>query len=154
VVSGPSIFVSVSSDDKVVDGAQATAGLGLESPADMPRAFAPRLLVCGVAHNGQTRHFAPAILSELEKFPCYVLDLAALYGSANMQSLEEVVVKTFRDARRTAPSVIYAPHIAEWWSLATPAAIALFQQVCFAESCLACKSFWVDPCCVSDAGGP
>ncbi|XP_019638886.1 PREDICTED: ATPase family AAA domain-containing protein 2-like isoform X1 [Branchiostoma belcheri] len=76
----------------------------------------PRLLITGQPDMGQTAHLAPAVVHHLESLPVYTMDLPALYA-VSVKTPEESCAQIFREARRTSPSVIYAPHIDQWWDI-------------------------------------
>ncbi|XP_033920398.1 ATPase family AAA domain-containing protein 2 isoform X2 [Melopsittacus undulatus] len=78
-----------------------------------PTSCRPRLLLVGEPGYGQTSHLAPAVIHALEKFPVYTLDLCMLLAS--ITSPEETCAQLIREAQRTAPSIIYIPHIHSWW---------------------------------------
>ena len=42
---------------------------------------------------------------------------------------EEACVKIFREARRTAPSIIYVPHMDVWWDTVSPTIRTAFAQL-------------------------
>ncbi|NWS66509.1 ATAD2 protein, partial [Crotophaga sulcirostris] len=77
-----------------------------------PTSVRPRLLLVGKPGYGQTSHLAPAAIHALEKFPVYPLDLV-LFGSVT--SAEETCAELMQEAQRTAPSIIYIPHLHLWW---------------------------------------
>ncbi|XP_020369243.1 ATPase family AAA domain-containing protein 2 isoform X2 [Rhincodon typus] len=79
-----------------------------------PTSYRPRLLLSGIPGSGQSSHLAPALLHNLEKYTLHTLDLPVLYG-ISATSPEETCAMLFREARRTAPSVLYMPHIDQWW---------------------------------------
>ncbi|XP_078072999.1 ATPase family AAA domain-containing protein 2-like isoform X2 [Mustelus asterias] len=79
-----------------------------------PTSYRPRLLLAGILGSGQSSHLAPALLHSLEKYTVHVLDLPVLYG-INTTSPEETCAQRFQEARRTAPSILYIPHIDQWW---------------------------------------
>ncbi|NXJ93769.1 ATAD2 protein, partial [Corythaixoides concolor] len=78
-----------------------------------PTSCRPRFLLVGEPGCGQASHLAPAVIHALEKFPVYTLDLAVLFVS--ITSPEETCAQLMREAQRTAPSIIYIPHIHLWW---------------------------------------
>ncbi|XP_014820790.1 PREDICTED: ATPase family AAA domain-containing protein 2 isoform X2 [Calidris pugnax] len=78
-----------------------------------PTSCRPRFLLFGEPGYGQTSHLAPAVIHALEKFPVYTLDLSVLFISVT--SPEETCAQLIREAQRTAPSIIYIPHIHLWW---------------------------------------
>uniref|UniRef100_A0A8C1ZFB1 ATPase family AAA domain-containing protein 2 n=1 Tax=Cyprinus carpio TaxID=7962 RepID=A0A8C1ZFB1_CYPCA len=90
-----------------------------------PTSFRPRLLLCGTSGSGQTSHLAPAILHSLEKFTVYTLDIAVLYGVSSATP-EEACAQVFCEARRTAPSILYIPHIQCWWDTVSSTLKATF----------------------------
>ncbi|KAM9268187.1 LOW QUALITY PROTEIN: ATPase family AAA domain-containing protein 2-like [Morus bassanus] len=78
-----------------------------------PTACRPRFLIVGEPECGQASHLAPAVIHALEKFPVYTLDLPVLFVSTTAP--EEMCAQLMREAQRTAPSIIYIPHIHLWW---------------------------------------
>ncbi|KAG0724334.1 ATPase family AAA domain-containing protein 2 [Chionoecetes opilio] len=74
----------------------------------------PRLLLAGNRSQGQSTHLAPAVIHALEKIPVHKLDLTALY-STSARAPEEACAQVFHEARRSPPSIIYIPHIDQWW---------------------------------------
>ncbi|XP_078395998.1 ATPase family AAA domain-containing protein 2 [Cetorhinus maximus] len=79
-----------------------------------PTSYRPRLLLAGIPGLGQSSHLAPALLHSLEKYKVHMLDLPVLYG-VSTTSPEETCAQLFQEARRTAPSILYIPHIDQWW---------------------------------------
>uniref|UniRef100_A0AAR2J466 ATPase family AAA domain-containing protein 2 n=1 Tax=Pygocentrus nattereri TaxID=42514 RepID=A0AAR2J466_PYGNA len=79
-----------------------------------PTSYRPRLLLTGPQGSGQSTHLAPALLHHLDKFTVHRLDLPTLY-SVSAKTPEESCAQVFREARRSVPSVIYMPHISDWW---------------------------------------
>ncbi|OCT74999.1 hypothetical protein XELAEV_18033988mg [Xenopus laevis] len=79
-----------------------------------PTSYRPRLLLAGKPGYGQGTHLAPAAIHALEKFTVYTVDLAVLFG-VGATSPEETCAQLFREAKRTAPSILYIPHIHLWW---------------------------------------
>uniref|UniRef100_A0A8C5TGQ7 ATPase family AAA domain-containing protein 2 n=1 Tax=Malurus cyaneus samueli TaxID=2593467 RepID=A0A8C5TGQ7_9PASS len=90
-----------------------------------PTSYRPRLLLCGERGSGQTSHLAPALLHTLEKFSVHRLDLPALY-SVSAKTPEESCAQIFREARRTVPSIVYMPHIGDWWDAVSETVRATF----------------------------
>ncbi|XP_008277854.1 ATPase family AAA domain-containing protein 2B, partial [Stegastes partitus] len=84
------------------------------SALQQPTAYRPRLLLAGAPGSGQSSHLAPALLHHLDKLPVHRLDLPILY-SVSAKTPEESCAQVFREARRSMPSVVYMPHISEWW---------------------------------------
>ncbi|XP_069461978.1 ATPase family AAA domain-containing protein 2B isoform X2 [Ambystoma mexicanum] len=84
------------------------------SAHQQPTSYRPRLLLSGEMGSGQTSHFAPALLHSLEQFSVHQLDLPALY-SVSAKTPEESCAQIFREARRAVPSIVYMPHIGDWW---------------------------------------
>ncbi|XP_076016241.1 ATPase family AAA domain-containing protein 2B isoform X2 [Genypterus blacodes] len=84
------------------------------SALQQPTAFRPRLLLAGASGSGQSSHLAPALLHHLDKLPVHRLDLPTLY-SVSAKTPEESCAQVFREARRSVPSVVFMPHISEWW---------------------------------------
>uniref|UniRef100_A0A673J6U4 ATPase family AAA domain-containing protein 2 n=1 Tax=Sinocyclocheilus rhinocerous TaxID=307959 RepID=A0A673J6U4_9TELE len=87
-----------------------------------PTSYRPRLLLTGPQGAGQSTHLAPAVLHHLEKFTVHRLDLPTLY-SVSAKTPEEscaqaillLCLKCVLMARRCVPSIIYMPHISDWW---------------------------------------
>ncbi|XP_066467790.1 ATPase family AAA domain-containing protein 2B isoform X2 [Tiliqua scincoides] len=90
-----------------------------------PTSYRPRLLLSGERDSGQTSHLAPALLHSLEKFAVHRLDLPALY-SVSAKTPEESCAQIFREARRTLPSIVYMPHIGDWWESVSETVRATF----------------------------
>uniref|UniRef100_A0A672S2C0 ATPase family AAA domain-containing protein 2 n=1 Tax=Sinocyclocheilus grahami TaxID=75366 RepID=A0A672S2C0_SINGR len=86
----------------------------LHSAYQQPTSYRPRLLLTGPQGAGQSTHLAPAVLHHLEKFTVHRLDLPTLY-SVSAKTPEESCAQVFREARRCVPSIIYMPHISDWW---------------------------------------
>ncbi|XP_055019278.1 ATPase family AAA domain-containing protein 2 isoform X2 [Boleophthalmus pectinirostris] len=90
-----------------------------------PTSYRPRLLLQGRSGSGQSSHLAPAVLHTLEKFTVYTLDMAVLFG-ASATAPEETCAQIFVEAKRTSPSILYIPHIGQWWETVGPALRATF----------------------------
>ncbi|KAM6973008.1 ATPase family AAA domain-containing protein 2-like [Aplochiton taeniatus] len=90
-----------------------------------PTTYRPRLLLSGRPGAGQSSHLAPALLHSLEKFTVYTLDMAVLFGVSST-SPEEACAQVFCEAKRTSPSILYVPHIGQWWETVGPALRATF----------------------------
>ncbi|KAM9840773.1 ATPase family AAA domain-containing protein 2B [Aulostomus maculatus] len=84
------------------------------SALQQPTSYRPRLLLAGDPGSGQSSHMAPALLHHLDKLPVHSLDLPTLY-SISTKTPEEACAQVFREARRCVPSVVFMPHISEWW---------------------------------------
>uniref|UniRef100_A0A8C2ZR13 ATPase family AAA domain-containing protein 2 n=1 Tax=Cyclopterus lumpus TaxID=8103 RepID=A0A8C2ZR13_CYCLU len=84
------------------------------SALQQPTAYRPRLMLAGAPGSGQSSHVAPALLHHLDKLPVHRLDLPTLY-SVSAKTPEESCAQVFREARRSVPSVVFMPHISEWW---------------------------------------
>ncbi|KAM6953957.1 ATPase family AAA domain-containing protein 2B [Aplochiton taeniatus] len=84
------------------------------SALHQPTAYRPRLLLAGPPGAGQSCHLAPALLHHLDKLSVHRLDLPTLY-SVSAKTPEESCAQVFREARRGAPSVVFMPHVADWW---------------------------------------
>uniref|UniRef100_A0A8C2ZT45 Bromo domain-containing protein n=1 Tax=Cyclopterus lumpus TaxID=8103 RepID=A0A8C2ZT45_CYCLU len=80
--------------------------------ANRPTSCRPRMLLAG--RPGHTSHLAPALLHALERFTVHNLDTPALFSVSNT-SPEEACLQVFRAAWRAPPSVLYLPHIQQWW---------------------------------------
>uniref|UniRef100_A0A674JEA5 ATPase family AAA domain-containing protein 2 n=1 Tax=Terrapene triunguis TaxID=2587831 RepID=A0A674JEA5_9SAUR len=79
-----------------------------------PTSYRPRLLIVGEPGFGQGSHLAPAVIHALEKFTVYTLDLSVLFGISTT-SPEETCAQLIHEAKRTAPSILYIPHVHLWW---------------------------------------
>ncbi|XP_051015596.1 ATPase family AAA domain-containing protein 2 [Acomys russatus] len=90
-----------------------------------PMSFRPRLLIVGEPGFGQSSHLAPAVIHALEKFTVYTLDIPVLFGISTT-SPEETCSQMIREAKRTAPSIVYVPHIHLWWEIVGPTLKATF----------------------------
>ncbi|KAK7887132.1 hypothetical protein WMY93_026753 [Mugilogobius chulae] len=95
------------------------------SVLSQPTSYRPRLLLQGRSGSGQSAYLAPAVLHALEKFTVYTLDLAVLFG-ASATAPEETCAQIFVEAKRTSPSILYIPHIGQWWETVGPALRATF----------------------------
>ncbi|XP_037606730.1 ATPase family AAA domain-containing protein 2B isoform X2 [Sebastes umbrosus] len=84
------------------------------SALKQPTSYRPRLMLAGPPGSGQSSHLAPALLHHLDKLPVHRLDLPTLY-SISAKTPEESCAQVFREARRSVPSVVFMPHISEWW---------------------------------------
>ncbi|KAL0963386.1 hypothetical protein UPYG_G00305710 [Umbra pygmaea] len=92
---------------------------------NQPTSYRPRLLLSGRPGSGQSSHLGPAVLHALEKFTVYTLDMAVLFG-VSTTSPEEACAQIFCEAKRTSPSILYIPHIHQWWETVGPALRATF----------------------------
>ncbi|KAM4725926.1 ATPase family AAA domain-containing protein 2-like [Anableps anableps] len=90
-----------------------------------PTSHRPRMLLAGRPGSGQASHLAPAILHALERFTVHSLDSAVLFG-VSWTSPEEACAQVFCEAKRTSPSILYIPHIQQWWDTAGSALRASF----------------------------
>lgn len=95
------------------------------SVLSQPTSYRPRLLLEGRPGSGQSTHLAPALLHTLEKFTVYTLDMAVLFGSS-ATAPEETCAQIFVEAKRTSPSILYIPHMCQWWETVSPALRATF----------------------------
>ncbi|XP_061529884.1 ATPase family AAA domain-containing protein 2-like isoform X2 [Phycodurus eques] len=95
------------------------------SALSQPTSYRPRVLLEGRHGSGQTSHLAPAVLHALEKFTVYTLDMAVVFGTSAIAP-EEACAQIFVEAKRTSPSVLYVPHIGQWWETVGPALKATF----------------------------
>ncbi|XP_061676443.1 ATPase family AAA domain-containing protein 2-like isoform X2 [Syngnathoides biaculeatus] len=95
------------------------------SALSQPTSYRPRLLLEGRHGSGQTSHLAPAVLHALEKFTVYTLEMAVLFGASAIAP-EEACAQIFVEAKRTSPSILYIPHIGQWWETVGPALKATF----------------------------
>ncbi|XP_023574583.1 ATPase family AAA domain-containing protein 2 [Octodon degus] len=90
-----------------------------------PMSFRPRMLIVGEPGFGQGSHLAPAVIHALEKFAVYTLDIPVLFG-VSAASPEETCAQVIREAKRTAPSIVYVPHLHLWWEVVGPTLKATF----------------------------
>ncbi|CAH1772433.1 unnamed protein product [Owenia fusiformis] len=81
-----------------------------------PTTYRPRLLCTGLPGQGQSSHLAPAILHQFERLPVHILDLPSLYANS-AKTPEEACAHIFQEAKRTSPSIIYLPHVNQWWDI-------------------------------------
>ncbi|XP_056141706.1 ATPase family AAA domain-containing protein 2-like isoform X2 [Lampris incognitus] len=95
------------------------------SVLSQPTSYRPRLLLEGRPGSGHSSHLAPALLHALEKFTVYTLDMAMLFG-ASATAPEETCAQVFVEAKRNSPSILYIPHIGQWWETLGPALRATF----------------------------
>ncbi|XP_076006471.1 ATPase family AAA domain-containing protein 2 [Genypterus blacodes] len=100
------------------------------SVLSQPTSYRPRLLLEGRPGSGQSSHLAPAALHALEKFTVYTLDMAVLFG-ASATAPEETCARIFVEAKRTSPSILYIPHIGQWWETVGPALRATFLSLLY-----------------------
>uniref|UniRef100_A0A8C7GCP3 ATPase family AAA domain-containing protein 2 n=1 Tax=Oncorhynchus kisutch TaxID=8019 RepID=A0A8C7GCP3_ONCKI len=84
------------------------------SALHQPTSYRPRLLLAGPPGSGQSSHLAPAVLHHLDKLSVHLLDLPTLY-SVSAKTPEESCAQVFREACRSVPSVVFMPHICDWW---------------------------------------
>uniref|UniRef100_A0A8D3BJC4 ATPase family AAA domain-containing protein 2 n=1 Tax=Scophthalmus maximus TaxID=52904 RepID=A0A8D3BJC4_SCOMX len=136
VVSEDDLMFSEDEDEEVCLNGQ-TLHSQLKTPAaktllnlnrcvlSQPTSYRPRMLLEGRPGSGQSSHLAPAVLHALEKFTVYTLDMAVLFG-ASATAPEETCAQIFVEAKRTSPSVLYIPHIGQWWETVGPALKATF----------------------------
>ncbi|XP_030250051.1 ATPase family AAA domain-containing protein 2 isoform X5 [Sparus aurata] len=136
VVSEDDLMFSEDEDLEIFSNAQTShsqhktpAAKGLlnlnRSVLSHPTSYRPRLLLEGRPGSGQSSHLAPAVLHALEKFTVYTLDMAVLFG-ASATAPEETCAQIFVEAKRTSPSILYIPHIGQWWETVGPALRATF----------------------------
>ncbi|KAF7210755.1 ATPase family AAA domain-containing protein 2 [Nothobranchius furzeri] len=92
----------------------------VRSAVKHPTSHRPRMLLAGRPESAQTSHLAPAVLHALEHLAIHSLDSAVLFGVSST-SPEEACAQVFSEAKRTSPSILYIPHIQQWWETAGPA---------------------------------
>uniref|UniRef100_A0A8C9X482 ATPase family AAA domain-containing protein 2 n=1 Tax=Sander lucioperca TaxID=283035 RepID=A0A8C9X482_SANLU len=125
-VSEDDLMFSEEEDSEVFYPSQCLCHLSVcSSVLSYPTSYRPRLLLEGRLGSGQSSHLAPAVLHALEKFTVYTLDMAVLFG-ASATAPEETCAQIFVEAKRTSPSVLYIPHIGQWWETVGPALRATF----------------------------
>uniref|UniRef100_A0A673A0T3 ATPase family AAA domain-containing protein 2 n=1 Tax=Sphaeramia orbicularis TaxID=375764 RepID=A0A673A0T3_9TELE len=117
----PTAYELMFSEDEDTD----VCSSGQTSVLSQPMSYRPRLLLQGRPGSGQSSHLAPAVLHALEKFTVYTLDMAVLFG-VSATTPEETCAQVFVEAKRTSPSVLYVPHIGQWWETVGPALRATF----------------------------
>ena len=78
---------------------------------------ASRLLITGPDGFGQ-HYLGSAVLHALEGFPCHSLGLPTLLADDSARSPEEALVRRITEARRSAPAVLFLPHLQLWWQAA------------------------------------
>ncbi|XP_051811082.1 ATPase family AAA domain-containing protein 2-like isoform X2 [Acanthochromis polyacanthus] len=111
------------------------------SAVKQPTSYRPRMLLAGRPCAGQTSHMAPAVLHAMELFTVHSLDSAVLFGVSSTSPEEACAQKNslsvqdnvdlfsdqvFCEAKRTSPSILYIPHIQQWWDTAGQALRASF----------------------------
>merc|ERR1739838_133825 len=104
-----------------------TGGVGLNMTF---RSHRPRILLTGQRSQGHSTHLAPALIHAMEKLPAHKLDLPALY-SISARAPEEACANVFQEARRVLPSIIYLPHINQWWSSTSDTLRATFTSLLY-----------------------
>lgn len=114
---------------KMEDESESPAYLNFSSYSNKtPTAHRPRMLLAGLPGQGQTTHLGPAILHHLEQLPVHVLDLPSLFA-VSAKTPEESCAQIFREARRTAPSIIYMPIVEQLWDVLTETLRATFTMM-------------------------
>ena len=117
---GPNIFDVGSARRNSLFSSGSGAGVSRDFFSDQHKSchkaatYRPRLIIHGDDGNGQTAHIGPALLYAMEHLTVYIIDLPSLFG-ITARAPEEAIGQIFREARRTAPSVIYVPHISVLW---------------------------------------
>jgi len=79
-----------------------------------PPMHRPRLLLHGFRGLGQD-HLGLALLYCLERCNCVSIDLPSLHSDPSAKYCEEALVNAVREASKTAPSILYLPHVDTWW---------------------------------------
>lgn len=127
--NAPSIYENRSKGKKKKEDNEPETFLSFASYASKtPTTHRPRMLLAGQPGQGQTTHLAPAILHNMEQLPVHVLDLPSLFA-VSTKTPEESCAQVFREARRTAPSIIYMPDIEQLWSVLTDTLRATFMMM-------------------------
>lgn len=128
-LSEDDLMYSEDENSEICSSGQTPAVKGLlnltRSVLSHPTSYRPRLLLMGRLGSGQSSHLGPAVLHALEKFTVYTLDMAVLFG-ASATAPEETCAQIFVEAKRTSPSILYIPHIGQWWETVGPALRATF----------------------------
>ncbi|KAJ4930997.1 hypothetical protein JOQ06_025298 [Pogonophryne albipinna] len=128
-LSEDDLMYSEDENSEICSSRQTPAVKGLlnltRSVLSHPTSYRPRLLLMGRLGSGQSSHLGPAVLHALEKFTVYTLDMAVLFG-ASATAPEETCAQIFVEAKRTSPSILYIPHIGQWWETVGPALRATF----------------------------
>ena len=88
-------------------------------------AHRPRLLLCGSEGSGHSM-LASALLSVLERFPVFLLDLSSVFSNNSAKSVEECVVQSFTEAKRKLPSILYMPNVDTFWMTASTSVRLIF----------------------------
>ncbi|KAJ9097629.1 hypothetical protein QFC21_004665 [Naganishia friedmannii] len=96
----------------------------LERSFETLRVYRPRLLIHGQRHMGQ-RLLGSALLHHLEGYHVQSLDIGNLLGNSD-GSVENILTRTFVEAKRHQPSVLYIPSILEWSRVLPESAKATF----------------------------
>ncbi|KAM7384838.1 hypothetical protein PAMA_011952 [Pampus argenteus] len=136
----PDLTSGILDDGLMYDGDERSCNSSISSPSTsnsrnflhfarsavkQPTSHRPRMLLAGGPGAGQTSHLAPAVLHTLERFTVHSLDSAVLFGVSST-SPEEACSQVFCEAKRTSPSILYVPHVQQWWDTAGPALRASF----------------------------
>ncbi|XP_076098505.1 ATPase family AAA domain-containing protein 2-like isoform X2 [Mytilus galloprovincialis] len=127
--NAPSIYENKGKGKKKKEDNKPETFLSFASYASKtPTTHRPRMLLAGQPGQGQTTHLAPGILHNMEQLPVHVLDLPSLFA-VSTKTPEESCAQVFREARRTAPSIIYMPDIEQLWSVLTETLRATFMMM-------------------------
>ncbi|KAF2363130.1 Bromodomain [Trinorchestia longiramus] len=83
--------------------------------------YRPRLLLTGTKGQGHSSDLGPALIHAMERVPAHKLHLASLYSNAS-RTPEEAVTQVIHEACSRPPSIIYMPHIDQWFE-STPESV-------------------------------
>lgn len=95
------------------------------SPFSKTIVYRPRLLIHGESTMGQIE-VASGVLYNLEELPIFAIDLTSLIANPLVKTLEEAFVLNYKEALRKVPSVLYLPHIDQWWETGSSALKSIF----------------------------
>lgn len=136
---GSDLFTSVSASTGEV-GARPSSSSFLYDPTAL--AYKPRLLISGEADMGQDE-LAAAVLHALEAFPVVSLDLPSLLGDDQCFSPEQALVKRLQQAYKSAPSIVYFPHVEAWLANASEAMKLAFLSFTAEAAHAGTSVFWL-----------
>lgn len=89
------------------------------SNASVVTPLRPVLFLHGKSGLGQSQ-LAAALLTELDEYALFSIDLPSLLGDTNSRSAEETLLRVIGEARRNAPAILFWPHVDLWWDTAPP----------------------------------
>ncbi|KAK9813516.1 hypothetical protein WJX73_003943 [Symbiochloris irregularis] len=94
-------------------------GASKGSSANLLASSHSKVLLTGQQGAGQ-HYLAAAVLHALEGLPVHSLALPSLLADGSSRSAEEALVHIIVEAQRSAPCILYLPHLQLWWGTAPP----------------------------------